>query len=156
MTYVFDTSSFLVLKNYYPSRFPTLWKGIEELVKAQSLISVREVLKELESYGERDFVLDWAKSNKEIFLIPTNAELGLVSQIFAVPHFQSLIGQRNILKGTPVADPFVIAVAKVRDGCVVTEETMKPNAAKIPNVCEHFGIEYTNIEGFMNKEGWTF
>ena len=53
----------------------------------------------------------------------------------------------------PVADPFVIALAKVRDGCVVTEETMRPNAAKVPNVCEHFGIEYTNVEGFMNKEG---
>ncbi len=156
MTYVFDTSSFLVLKNYYPSRFPTVWKGIEGLVKAQSLISVREVLKELESYVEQDIVLDWANSKEEIFLIPTSAELHFVSQIFAVPHFQAIIGQRNILKGTPVADPFAIALAKVRGACAVTEETMRPNAAKIPNVCEHFGSEYTNLEGFMNKEGWTF
>jgi len=55
-----------------------------------------------------------------------------------------------------VADPFVIALAKARDGCVVTEETMRPNAAKIPNVCEHFGIEYAKLEGVMNKEAWTF
>ena len=156
MTYVLDTSSILVLKNYYPSRFPTLWKGIAGLVKAQSLVSVREVFKELESYVGHDFLLDWAKSNKEIFLIPTNVELEFLGQIFAVPHFQSIIGRRNILKGTPVADPFVIALAKVRGGCVVTEETMKPNASKIPNVCEHFAIEYTNVEGFMNREGWTF
>src|SRR5574341_1673508 len=111
MIYVFDTSSFKVLKNFYPSRFPSLWKGIKDLVIAQRLISVREVQKELESYLESDFLQGWANANKHIFLVPTNEELGFVAKIFAVPHFLSLIGQRNILKGTPVADPFVIAAA---------------------------------------------
>ena len=33
---------------------------------------------------------------------------------------------------------------------------MKKNAGKIPNVCEHFGVDWTNVEGFMAREGWTF
>ena len=156
MIYVFDTSSFKVLKNFYPSRFPSLWKGIAELVTTQRMISVREVKNELESYYESDFIQDWANTNKHIFLVPTNEELGFVGKIFSVAHFQTLIGQKNILKGTPVADPFVIAAAKVRNGCVVTEEIKKEHAAKIPNVCEHFEIECTNLEGLMQKEGWKF
>jgi len=156
MIYVFDTSSFVVLKNFYPSRFPTLWKKIDQLVRAKRLVSTREVLNELESREGEDFILDWAKSRKQVFPIPTNEELQFVNRIFSVPHFQSLIGQKSILKGSPVADPFVIGAAKVRDGFVVSEETKKPNAAKIPNVCEHFDIECINVEGFMNKEGWAF
>jgi hypothetical protein len=46
-----------------------------------------------------------------------------------------------------------IASARVRGGCVVTEEANKPNAAKIPNVCEHFGIHWTNVEGFWKQNG---
>jgi len=79
-----------------------------------------------------------------------------VSKIFSVRHFQYLVGQKQTLKGTPVADPFLIASAKVRKGCVVTGEKKKPNAAKIPNVCEYFGIDCTNLEGFMEREGWSF
>jgi hypothetical protein len=48
------------------------------------------------------------------------------------------------------------ASARVRGGCVVTEEKLKPKAAKIPNVCEHFGVHCTNVEGFLKQKGWTF
>jgi hypothetical protein len=47
-----------------------------------------------------------------------------------------------------VADPFVIACAHVREGCVVTQEKGKPNAATIHNVCDHFGVRSTDFEGF--------
>lgn len=79
-----------------------------------------------------------------------------VSEIFSIPHFQNLVGQKQTLKGTPVADPFIIACAKVKNGCVVTEEVMKQGAARIPNICEHFGIDCTNVEGFMEREKWEF
>jgi hypothetical protein len=35
-------------------------------------------------------------------------------------------------------------------------EADNPNAAKIPNVCEHFGIHWTDIEAFLKQNGWTF
>ena len=52
--------------------------------------------------------------------------------------------------------PFIVAAAKVINGCVVTEESKKPNAPNIPNVCEYFNIECTNLQGFMEREGWKF
>lgn len=156
MIFVFDTSCFKVLKNFYPSRFPSVWSKFNELAEAKRVISVREVLKELEAYNDADFIQDWAKANHHVFLTPGDDELLFVGEIFKIQHFQALISQKSILRGTPVADPFVIAAAKVRNGCVVTQESNKPNAAKIPNICEHFGIDCITLEGFMEKEEWKF
>jgi hypothetical protein len=39
---------------------------------------------------------------------------------------------------------------------VVTEEEKKANAARIPNVCEYFGVNCVNLEGFMERKGWAF
>ncbi len=156
MIYVFDTSSLSRLKHFYPAVFKTIWTGLDTLVQAGSLVSTREVLNEIER-GEADpHVNQWLKARKEMFTIPTAAELQFVAQIFQVTHFQALIGEKQRLAGTPVADPFVIACARIRQGTVVTEERLKPNAAKIPNVCEHFGIPYLNLEQFMQAQDWSF
>lgn len=79
-----------------------------------------------------------------------------VSQIFAVPHFQNLVKKEKRLIPTTVADPFIIAGAKVKEGCVVTEEVFQRNAAKIPNVCQYFNVDDTNVQGFMEGEEWRF
>jgi hypothetical protein len=82
--------------------------------------------------------------------------MSFVAQIFAVPSFQALIKRKNILEGSPVADPWVIASAALRGGCVVTEETEKLNSVRIPSVCKHFNIECTTLEGLMGREGWQY
>ena len=99
---------------------------------------------------------DWVKSHRSIFTPPGSAEMRFVSDIFSVRHFQMLVNEKTRLSGRPGADPFIIARAKVINGCVVTEEKVTPNAAKIPNVCLHFGVDCTNLQGFMEKEGWMF
>jgi hypothetical protein len=156
MIFVFDTSVFIVLKNFYTATFPSLWAQLGDLVGKGGIISVREVLQELENYNDTDFIQEWAKRNKAIFAKPSNEETVFVARILSIPHFQPLIGQKALLKGTAVADPFVIAAAKIRNGTVVTEEREKPNAAKIPNVCAHFHIPCLNLETFMKQQGWTF
>jgi len=156
MVYVFDTSSFRVFGHYFPHRFPTIWDNFNTLVTEARLISVREVFNELNAGGNKPFILDWIKVNKKIFLMPTQEEMIFVSEIFSIPHFQNLVSQKQRLKGTPVADPFIIACAKEKNGCVVTEETMKLNAARIPNICKHFYIDCINVEGFMEREAWEF
>ena len=171
MTYVFDTGAFIVLKNYYPGAFSSLWTRIDALAANGTLTSVREVFtqksvtcatqrhlhhrapkletcrlswrllsNELHNYNDSDYIQDWAKQHKAIFAPPSNDELLVVQQILAIPHFQTLIGNKAILKGTPVADPFVVAAGKVKESIVVTQEVPKPNAAKVPNVCLHFGV----------------
>lgn len=156
MKCVFDTNSLSVFNNYYPTTFPKLWENLNRLADTGILISVSEVLRELENDTRGVSIQDWANSHKSIFAKPSNNELLTVQQILAVPHFQMLISNKAILKGTPVADPFVVAAAKIKNATVVTEEAFKPNAAKIPNVCQHFGVPCINLQAFMALQNWTF
>ena len=55
MVYIFDTSSFKVLGNYFPKSFPTVWQKINLLVSEGKLQSVREVLKEVEYGNNQQF-----------------------------------------------------------------------------------------------------
>jgi len=155
MIYVFDASSFFELNAFYPTVFQVVWKKLDAAVASGVLISTREVRTEIEQ-GDADTVAAWAKKNAKIFTTPDAAETKFVAEILAVPHFQQLIGRKAQQRGTPVADPFLIACAKVNKGTVVTEERLKENAAKIPNVCERFKIPCTNLEGFMKAQGWKF
>ena len=157
MIYVFDSDALIDLfKNFYLNRFPSLWERFDQVVKESKIISVREVYNEIKERGDR--LSQWAKEKQNLFQESSPEELAFVVEIFKVPHFQSLIRKKERLQGKPVADPFVIARAKILNGCVITQEKKKPNAAKIPNVCEHFDfdIDYSNLEGFMEREDWTF
>jgi hypothetical protein len=156
MVYFFDTSSLIVLSHYFPDRFPSFWERFDQMVSKGRILSCREVMNELDSQATRPHLLSWIKANKKIFLTPSRLEQEFVAEIFRVPHFQNLIGQRQRVLGKPVADPFVIAAARIASGCAVTEEAMRDNAAKVPNICQHFNIPWMNIEGFMEKEGWVF
>ena len=156
MTYILDTNVFRVLENYYPGSFPSFWTSFDEAVAAGNIISVEEVYKEIENGSASDDLSAWVETNKAIFRTPTEDDLQFVATIFEEPRFQSLIGQNQLLQGMPSADPFIIAAAKVVTGCVVTEERIKPNAVKIPNVCDHFDIDCINFETLMVLENWQF
>ena len=156
MTYVFDTSPLSTLfKNYYRRRFPTLWQHFDELVDNGDIVSTREVLREIED-GPVESLREWAAQNGELFTMPAAEEGGFVARIYAVQHFQQNIERQKMLKGGRNADPFVIAKAAVTERTVVTMEQWQPNAAKIPNICDHFDIPCVTLEDFMETEGWEF
>ena len=154
--YVFDTSSFIVLENYYPERFPSFWSQLAALAAANRLQSVSEVWKELNRDNTRDFLVDWIKVRQALFLTPAAVETQFVAGIFAVPAFQALVKQKSRLKGSPVADPWVIARAANLGGTLVTQESPDPAKVRMPAVCHHFKVPCTNLEGLMAKEGWKY
>lgn len=156
MIYIFDTNVFIVLNHFYPATFRSLWEGLEKLVAQGEIISTREVLKELAAQNDKDYIQEWVERHKSVFSIPDEQEMLFVQKILAVPYFQALINRKALLRGTPVADPFVIAAAKIKNGTVVTQEQAKPHAAKIPNVCDHFKIPCIDLEEFMKRQGWSF
>ncbi len=154
--YIFDSGPLIDLfTHYYPQRFPSLWKDFNELVRNGQLMSVREVSKELESHG--DSLTKWTKKNKDLFTAPHIDELKIVVKIFEKKHFQQIVRKQEILKGKPVADPFVVARAKYLDAYVVTTEKFKgDNGVKLPNLCKYLDVKYINLEEFMDLEGWKF
>ena len=156
MIYVFDTSAFSdMFKSMYRSVFETMWERFDALVEEERVTSTREVRREIEDrYIEA--LHNWVENNKDVFTTPTAAEGAFVGQIYSVPHFQQNIEQKKLLKGGKNADPFLIAKAAVIGGTVVTMETEPPNAARVPNICRHFGVPCMTLEEFMEAEGWRF
>ena len=156
MAYVFDTNCFIVIGHYYPEQFPSFWEKFNQAVENGNIISVREVRRELDRNAAEDHLVEWIKLHKTIFVTPSPAVMQLVNEIFSVPHFRASLPDRTQLGDNPFADPFIIAQAKVMAYCVVTQESERPHAAKIPNICEHFDVNWTNLQGFMEREDWSF
>jgi Domain of unknown function (DUF4411) len=156
VNYVFDNSPLSALfRNYYRKSFPSLWQRFDQLVNGGRLVSTREVFREIEDSRDESLLV-WAKKNRELFATPTPEEGAFVTRIYAVRHFQQNIEQKKLLRGGKVADPFVIARAACENRTVVTTEVKRPNAVKIPNICEHFGVDCMSLAEFMEAENWTF
>lgn len=150
--YVIDTNVFISLGLYYPKRFPTIWERVDSLADSGALISVREVRRELETNCSSEHVLNWAERYRYIFHIPTNEECQIVSEIFKKNQYLGFVKRNNILKGMPVADPFIIAAAKAKGFSVVTQESNKSKGARIPTACIDFDVECIDLEGFLERE----
>ncbi len=73
----------------------------------------------------------------------------------------------NVLAGLPDlvdensernrADPFVVALARLRGGAVVTEERARRGPTgrpRIPDVCAHLDIECLDWFGLLRAIGW--
>jgi len=155
LIYVLDTNSLSnILAHYYPDSFLTFWKYFDEAAADGSITSVRESKLELEDRFSEEQTKRLLCANGDFFASPNVDELAFITKIYAVPHFQHNLEQKKLLKGGPFADPFIIAKAILVKGVVVTEETLRPHAAKIPNICDHFGIECICLKDFLVKEDW--
>ncbi len=128
--YVIDTSVVSALhKNYFRSRFVTLWQRFDEMVANGGITSTREVLRELEDHGGTQY--EWAERNSGLFVTPDAKEGAVVARIYSVPHFQSNMERQKLIRGGRNADPFLIARAAATGSTVLTMEKSRPNSAKI-------------------------
>ena len=153
MTYCLDTSAILDgwRRHYSPDVFPSVWEKIEGLIEGKNIISPQEVLVEL---GEKDdIVYDWAKNHIKMFIEATENVQREVKAILNI--YPKII---NLNKEKTQADPYVVAVAKIKNCIVVTGESIQPrkDKTKIPEVCKDFNIQWMNILEMMRREGWRF
>ena len=155
--YVLDTNSFSRLFSCYPlDQFPSLWTRFEALLSGGRLLSTREVLLELEAGKRRtEKAYDWARRNLNLFTDLTSDEAAFVAEIFKIQHFQQIMRRKDGVVSTS-ADPFIVVRAHTLGGTVVTEESKPPHGARIPNICEHFGIPCVKLDGLMYMENWSF
>ena len=149
--YIFDTSVFWDLGHYYPKRFPTIWGRIGDLAGNGTLRSVREVRKEIETNCPFEHISEWVLGHHDIFMIPTEVELMIVRDIFQNEQYRGLVRRQNIIRGLPVADPFIVAAGKFYTACVVTQESIR-SGARIPNLCKEMDIRCKNLEDFLEQE----
>lgn len=153
MTYSIDTSALLDgWRRYYPPDvFPRLWRRLEELIDAGELIATEEILRDLEK--KDDDVYAWVKE-REGFLVPIDDEIQIAVAAL-LERFPRLV---NTQRGRSLVDPWVIAVAQVKDAVVVNGEHRSHNLdrPKIPDVCDALGIRCISLLDLMRELGWTF
>jgi hypothetical protein len=152
MKYVIDSNILIDMKHFYPKVFPNLWIKMNELINNNEIISVKEALNELTA--RNDFISEWATSNEVIFKEPEKEEYQIIKEILA--KHKELLRNEVIASGRAIADPFLIAKAKKENATLITNETLTPNAHKIPNICQEYEVSFFNLEDFMLNEGWQF
>ncbi len=151
--FCFDTSAFLDAwtRNYPPDVFPQLWRAIEDEIAAGRVIAPEEV--RVEFATKDDSVLKWAKKQRGLFVDLDDAQQVAVGEVLS--RFPKLIDTRL---GRSGADPFVIALARVRGAAVVSGENDDGSAKrpKIPTVCTAFGVRSMKPLDFIRANRWVF
>ena len=153
MIYSVDASSLIETyeKKYPPAVFPSVWERIESLV-ADGRIKVSEVI--VDELGSRsDGVHEWVERHPEMVVPMDEAQQLAVREI--LDRFPTLIEPMRNKSG---GDPFVIALAKVHSGVVVTEESpmKRRDRPNVPATCREFQIACDSFLGFLKREKWLF
>ena len=151
--YCIDTCSLIhgYREVYPPEHFPRLWQKLEGLIGDGRLIAPNEVMLELKQ-GDDDLAR-WARAQKGLF-VPHDLSLQRALQDLQVRH----TGFSRVASTGPLADPWLIALATLRNGLVVTEEVPNghPASVKIPDVCKKEGLSYVRFVEIIKREGWSF
>jgi len=155
--YVVDTNIFMDWQaRYYPTAvFVSLVENIDQLIHEGRLIAPELVREELESVGTNQLTA-WVQKRKEIWV--PNGDLFAVTMAIQ-SQFPGLLDPKAEYEE---ADAYVIGLAQMRDGLVVTSETPAAEKRKpkreffIPDVCRELGIPCINFLGMMRREKWTF
>ena len=98
-------------------------------------------------------IKEWCEQNalKQDFQWPIDESMQIkVNEILSI--FPKLLDDRS---GKSGADPWVVALAMISRNCIVlTEEgpTTSPNRPKIPEACNHFGVEYIKLVDLIRRE----
>jgi len=152
--YSVDTSALLDgWRRYYaPDVFPAVWKKFDELIEDNILFASEEVLSELKR--KDDDVYRWALDRSGMFVPTADEEIQRAVSDILLSH-EKLIDERKNRSG---ADPWVIAVAQVRECAVLTGEkpTRTARRPKIPDVCVALGIRWVDMLQLFRDQRWVF
>jgi hypothetical protein len=141
---------------YYPTDvFIGLIASIDALIVAERFIAPALVKEEIGVVGTAELV-DWTENHSGVFV----STASVLTEALAIQN--QFTGLRDPRAAYEEADAYVVALAKIRNGIVVTQET--PAAEKrnprrthfIPDVCREMGIHCISFIGLMRREGWRF
>jgi hypothetical protein len=155
--YSIDSSSLMDWRDrYFPvDIFVGLVGRVDGLVTSNRLIAPALVKEEVAKVGSAG-LKQWTDEHSGIFV--RTGELLAPAQAIQ-GQFPGLLDPKAEFEE---ADAYVIALAKLRDGIVVTQETLaaeKRNPRRthfIPDVCRDLGIPCINLLGLIRREGWRF
>ncbi len=146
--YLIDTNIFIQSKNLcYPFNFaPGFWDWLEQINGKDSVISIAPVYAETQNF--KDELATWCKLHKKLF---ASLDVKVYQEIATI---KSILDSRKIEQSkinqfmSGIADPYLIAYAKVHDYVVLTHEINPVNDSlcankkiQIPPVCKLMGVK---------------
>ena len=152
--YSFDTSVFMdwQARYYPPDIFISMVAKIEELIAVGQCSAVELVKEEIDAVGTPE-LRAWMKKHPALFV--TLDPLVQVEAAIIESKYPDLMDPKSLHQS---ADAYVVALAKVKGGVVVSQETSaaeKKSAKRthyIPDVCRDLGIHCINLLGLMRQE----
>lgn len=179
--YIIDTSAVIALyRERYPRKvFSSLWANIDGLVQSRKLLTVNQVVSELELSRDGDGLESVvARDNLEMFnwvahvvskIVEIDGKLADDVEAFGM---ELTTIHRDWIEKHEVADPFVIAAAKLFGGTVISDERGRhsrqvlerhkeadgvyPRETKIPSICEIYDVPHVDLVEFFEAEGWRY
>ena len=156
--YSIDSSALMDWQaRYYPlDVFSELSGAIDALIASGRCAAVQLVREELDAVGTPGLQA-WAKSHTGLF-VPMTSDIQVRGTAIE-QQYPDLMDPKGLHES---ADAYIIALASLRDGIVVSQETAadeKRNPKKkhfIPDVCRALGVPCINLLGLMRREGCSF
>lgn len=146
--YSFDTDVYITIWRYnYPRDvFIKLWEDLEKFIKEGVILSSSTVLIELSR--QRDEIHEFFRQIPDLFVDPVEEEQNYVRYLINHEDFnkQGLSSSEKHL-----ADPYVVALAKVHKLNVVTFETHHQTNS-IPHACDILDIRCMKFLDFIREE----
>ena len=140
---------------YYPvDVFQSLETRIETLITGGQCAAVQLVKEEIQAVGTPGMQA-WAIGHAGFF-VPMGPELQAAGAAIEA-NYPDLMDPKGLHES---ADAYVIALGRLRNGIVVSQETSSAEKRKpprnhyIPDVCRELGVPCINLLGLMRREGW--
>lgn len=149
--YLLDANIFIQAhQTYYAFDIaPSFWENLILNAKHDKLISIDQIKAELQNSNADDPLSSWATNEFNEWFISSADDVvyekyrNIIKWAQQHEHFNQ--GAKTEFASS--ADSWILAYAKAHDYTIVTHETYDRNIKrriKIPNVCEAFGISYTD------------
>lgn len=152
-SYSVDTSALIDgIERFYPRRnFPQLWERIDALISDGRFLISEEAWAEATAVDApvRHWCEEAGMGRKQSVYATSQAVATVAGEIVAAFPKWTIQGGKN------GADPFVIAVAEVEGGMVISGETNGgPGKPKIPYVCGHRKVDHGKFVDLIRAEDW--
>lgn len=164
--FLIDTNIFIepYRKFYAFDLIPTYWERLKIEFKKERIVVLDMVYNEIEK-GE-DALSLWLINNKELINVKNHKKQEIIYYYGEVLRYLQTSGLYtnkavNEWSRVDIADPWLIATAKVYNYTIVTNESkngnlslkQKSNSPKIPDVCYSFGVNCIDLYEMMRQIG---
>lgn len=158
MAYVLDSNVLISAKNrHYGFDFcPGFWDWLELMGEAGTVCSVEAVYQEL--MGQSDELAQWARTHRQMFSQPTQADIAAVSEVNRWARESAHYTASAKAEFAAVADSFLLGHALAGGHRVVTHEVpgSKRTRIKIPNAAAELGVAVLTPFAMLRIEGARF